>query len=438
MRHAWLASLPLLAVVCACSAKPEDADWTTARQSPAGIEEHLRRFPQTRHRGDAEAALFDGCAAGTIASCRAYLETFPSAAPARAVALDQHFAEACTNGKDASACAAYLDALPSAAHVNDVEAVIWQRCTNAPSSCAFYAARFPNGAHIADLEARAWKACADDIHGCRSYLDMFPDGANRSGAARRVIDADTHAPIRTTIFVVDSFDRRPHPEWWPTARPGISHGTIVDRIVKLKYPGPVVDVDLDVNGLGVTEPLKLLAALRQVAQHMRMFPSTPAVVLLGWGAIARPDPLVESAVADLRALNATIVAAAGNDSRSTCAYPAAYDGIIGISSATKSVRALARNPTSNSGGCVQAAALDDPVATWRTIDASGTEEDAADSGFAQAAANVSTSFGAARAAATIAAYIDKNPATKRDAAILVKSATATEYVEETGQIAVFR
>jgi hypothetical protein len=62
MRNAWLICLPLVAVVCACSARPEDADPAEAQQSPAAIQEQLRRFPETRHRAD-DTALFDGCAA---------------------------------------------------------------------------------------------------------------------------------------------------------------------------------------------------------------------------------------------------------------------------------------------------------------------------------------------------------------------------------------
>ncbi len=124
----------LLSLLWACSQSPDEADW--GRIKPlvnaygpleAGyVLEHLKAFPNCRHREIAEGFLVERCAR-QFEGCREYFDNFPEAG--RAAEMEPSIWRYCTTQGNISTPA-------------------YQR-----QACDLYLKRYPDGIHIAEVKS---------------------------------------------------------------------------------------------------------------------------------------------------------------------------------------------------------------------------------------------------------------------------------------------
>lgn len=136
------------------------------------------------------------------------------------------------------------------------------------------------------------------------------------------------------------------------------HGTLVRKIIEKAVAHEIRIVDL---AEGPSSPMSHETAVKglgAIVQYARANVGTRVVVNVSWGSRGA-DSSVAALVRELLDLNAVVVAAAGNDGKSTCIYPAALPGVIAVASATDSQSGLRRSEYSNWGSCITAAGIVD-------------------------------------------------------------------------------
>ena len=136
------------------------------------------------------------------------------------------------------------------------------------------------------------------------------------------------------------------------------HGLLVSKIIEKAVSREIRILDL---ADGPSSPISQETAVRgleAIVRYAKANRSTRIVVNVSWGSRAA-DPGAAALVRELLDLDVVIVAAAGNDGKSNCVYPAALPGVIAVASATDSQSGLRRSGYSNWGSCVTAAGIVD-------------------------------------------------------------------------------
>jgi subtilisin family serine protease len=136
------------------------------------------------------------------------------------------------------------------------------------------------------------------------------------------------------------------------------HGTLVRKIIAKAVAHEICIVDLADGPSSPMSQETVVKGLGAIVQYARANVGTRIVVNVSWGSRGA-DSAVAALVRELLDLNAVIVAAAGNDGKSTCVYPAALPGVIAVASATESESGLRRSEYSNWGSCITAAGIVD-------------------------------------------------------------------------------
>jgi subtilisin family serine protease len=136
------------------------------------------------------------------------------------------------------------------------------------------------------------------------------------------------------------------------------HGTLVRKIIENAVAHEIRIVALDDGPSSTMSHETAVNGLGAIVQYARANVGTRIVVNVSWGTQGA-DSSVAALVRELLNLNAVIVAAAGNDGKSTCIYPAALPGVIAVASATDSQLGLRRSEYSNWGSCITAAGIVD-------------------------------------------------------------------------------
>jgi subtilisin family serine protease len=221
----------------------------------------------------------------------------------------------------------------------------------------------------------------------------------------------------------------------------VTHGSLVMALVMRHYLN-IRTVDLD-EGVSKFSAKRLLKALQWILGYRKEYPRSTVIVNLSWGSID-PDPLVTAAIGSLVSSGVVVVAAAGNDGKPQCAYPAGLPGVIAVASVVKAPRgSFSIAPYSNRGSCISAAGVQDSAAFLRDIRRSAIIP--ADSLFkssyleqeeqlSKLAASVGTSFAAPIVTGALAAHIERTHEFDREHFFMGKTA----HVEGLGAVPVFQ
>src|SRR5258708_4603266 len=97
-------AIVMLLCVVGCSKDPDDGDRAAARDSSALIADHLQRFPQCRHRNQAETLMFENCDERWPGACRLYMQAFATSVPLHLADVEKRLAKGCTTQADWVAC----------------------------------------------------------------------------------------------------------------------------------------------------------------------------------------------------------------------------------------------------------------------------------------------------------------------------------------------
>jgi hypothetical protein len=121
----------------------------------------------------------------------------------------------------------------------------------------------------------------------------------------------------------------------------ITHGSLVGRVFTSYCAVPPVFLTVE-DPEGKVDTRLYLDALRRVLHYALADPTRRVVVNVSLASHQR-DPEEEALVRDLAEAGVLVVAAAGNESSDSPAYPAAYDRAVAVASATRQGKSLHSN-----------------------------------------------------------------------------------------------
>ncbi|MFO7958787.1 MAG: S8 family serine peptidase [Candidatus Brocadiia bacterium] len=121
----------------------------------------------------------------------------------------------------------------------------------------------------------------------------------------------------------------------------VSHGSLVGRVMVSYCDARIVAIPVE-TAEGAADRTAYLEGLRTALEHARRHPADKVVVNIS---LAAPDPDdAEAELMDrLHRAGVLVVAAAGNDDSDERRYPAGYDEVVAVASATREGKALHSN-----------------------------------------------------------------------------------------------
>lgn len=121
----------------------------------------------------------------------------------------------------------------------------------------------------------------------------------------------------------------------------VSHGSLVGRVLVSYCDARILAIPVETEE-GAADRTAYLEGLRSVLEHARRHPAEKIVVNISLAA-PNPDDAEAELMDRLHRAGVLVVAAAGNDDSAELRYPAAYDAVVAVASATEEGKALHSN-----------------------------------------------------------------------------------------------
>ncbi|MBS3764444.1 MAG: S8 family serine peptidase [Planctomycetes bacterium] len=185
----------------------------------------------------------------------------------------------------------------------------------------------------------------------------------------------------------------------------VNHGSLVARVIRRYCSVPVVGLPVE-SPAGNVDREAYHRALQKIIEYTRRHPEIHVLVNISLGS-PEPEAEEENLIRKLRKSGALIIAAAGNEDSEERFYPAAYEGVISVASATPKEKSLHSN-----------------YGNWIDISASGdiTFIDSVYLPYRRLRREMEargTSFAAPRITAGLALILRKNPENSHDEAVRI-------------------
>ena len=213
---------------------------------------------------------------------------------------------------------------------------------------------------------------------------------------------------KVAVGIIDNFFTRHVTHRNGSLLDQMTHGAIVGGIVGRYFNGPIFLADA--GGNIFNERLdggNIVQAIRSIISFAAANPDTAIVINMSWGTSERSSHLA-SLFDTLSNCGLVFVAAAGNDGKASCSFPAGYPGVIGVGSVGRGTDS--RADYSNYGDCVQVAVGEDVVPLDLVLPPGHSSAEYDPGEIMQRMRLAGTSFAAAHVSGLIAQMIADNPA----------------------------